>query len=86
VGTILVTAIFQVAIAIFLESFLSFIGLGVAAPMASLGSLCSGALGGITSYPYLLVFPAILISLIILSFNLMGDGLRDALDPRLRGN
>lgn len=86
VGTILVTAIFQVAIAIFLESFLSFIGLGVSAPMASLGSLCSGALGGITSYPYLLFFPAVLISLIILSFNLMGDGLRDALDPRLRGN
>ena len=84
VGVILVTAMLQIPLAIFMESFLSFIGLGVSAPMASLGSLCSQALGGITSYPYLLFFPAGLISLIILGFNLVGDGLRDALDPRLR--
>lgn len=85
IGTILVTAVFQVAVAIFLESFLSFIGLGVAAPMASLGSLCSDALEA-KSFPYRLFCPALLVSLIILSFNLVGDGLRDALDPRLRSS
>ena len=84
VGVIMVTAVFQIAMAIFVESFLSYIGLGVSAPMASLGSLCSDALPGINSYPHLLFIPAILISLIILSFNMVGDGLRDALDPRLR--
>ena len=86
IGVILVTAIFEIATAIFVESFLSFIGLGVAAPMASLGSLCSDALGGFRSFPHLLFFPAFLISLIILSFNMLGDGLRDALDPRLRSD
>jgi oligopeptide transport system permease protein len=84
VGVIMVTAVFQIAMAIFVESFLSYIGLGVSAPMASLGSLCADALPGIRSYPYLLFTPAILISLIILSFNMVGDGLRDALDPHLR--
>ena len=84
IGVIIVTAVFQIAVAIFLESFLSFIGLGVSAPMASLGSLCSDALGGIRSYPYLLFFPAAIISMIILSFNLVGDGLRDAFDPKLK--
>ena len=83
-GVILVSATFQIPVAIFLESFLSYIGLGVSAPMASLGSLCSQAMSGFRSYPYLLFFPAVLISLIILAFNLVGDGLRDALDPRLR--
>ena len=85
IGTILVTAMFQIPSAIFTESFLSFIGLGVAAPMASLGSLASKALDGLASYPYLMLYPAGLIALIILSFNQFGDGLRDALDPRLRG-
>ncbi len=84
IGTILIAATFQVPGAIFTESFLSFIGLGVSAPMASLGSMATDALNGIQSYPYLLIFPAGMISLIILSFNLLGDGLRDALDPRMR--
>ena len=84
IGTILVTSMFQIPSAIFTESFLSFMGLGVASPMASLGSLASKALEGLASYPYLMLFPAGLIALIILSFNLLGDGLRDALDPRLR--
>lgn len=84
IGIILVTAMFQIPSAIFTESFLSFLGLGVAAPMASLGSLASKALDGLDSYPYLMLFPALMIALIILSFNLFGDGLRDALDPRLR--
>lgn len=84
IGTILVTSMFQIPSAIFTESFLSFMGLGVAAPMASLGSLASKALDGLASYPYLMLFPAAMIALIILSFNQFGDGLRDALDPRLR--
>ena len=84
VGTIIVTAMFQIPYAIFTESFLSFIGLGVAAPMASLGSLSSRALDGLASYPYLMFFPAMMIALIIFCFNQFGDGLRDALDPRFK--
>ena len=70
--------------AIFTESFLSFIGLGVQAPMPSLGSLANEARAGITQYPYKLLFPAGMICLITLAFNLLGDGLRDAFDPKLR--
>lgn len=84
IGVILVTATLKIPTAIFTESFLSFIGLGVSAPMASLGSLASDALNGIYSFPHMLVLPSVLVSLIILSFNLVGDGLRDALDPRLK--
>lgn len=84
-GVIIVTATLNIPTAIFNEAFLSFLGLGVSAPMCSLGSLASDALNGIYSYPYLLVMPSILISLIILAFNLVGDGLRDALDPRIKG-
>jgi oligopeptide transport system permease protein len=84
VGQLVVTTMLQIPSAIFTEAFLSFLSIGVSAPMASLGSLCSDALNGIVSYPYRLVFPAIIISLIILAFNLFGDGLRDALDPRLK--
>ncbi|MBR5437376.1 MAG: ABC transporter permease, partial [Clostridia bacterium] len=69
--------------AIFTESYLSFLGLGVNAPMPSLGSLAAEALNGINSYPLRLVFPAIVISLVVLSLNLFGDGLRDAFDPKL---
>lgn len=83
-GVIIVTAMLSVPVAIFTEAFLSFVGLGVASPMASLGSLASDALGGIYSYPYMLIMPSIIISLIILTFNLVGDGLRDALDPRMK--
>jgi oligopeptide transport system permease protein len=84
IGTIIVTTLFQIPVAIFLEAFLSFVGLGVAAPMSSLGSLASNALNGLQSYPYLLFYPALIISVTILAFNQFGDGLRDALDPRLR--
>lgn len=83
-STILVTAMFQIPAAIFTESFLSFLGLGVSAPLASLGSLTNDALKGIQTFPHLLIAPAIMISLIILTLNLFGDGLRDALDPRMR--
>lgn len=83
-GPLIVTTTLQIPSAIFTESFLSFIGIGVQAPMPSLGSMASNALNGITTYPYRLFEPAILISLIILSFNLLGDGLRDAFDPKLK--
>jgi len=83
-GSIIVTATLQIPSAIFTESFLSFIGLGVDAPVPSLGSLASDALNGFISYPYRLFFPSLLLCLIILTFNLFGDGLRDALDPRMR--
>jgi len=83
-GTLIVMTTLMIPSAIFTEAFLSFLGLGVAVPMASLGSLASDALGGMTSYGYRLVIPSIAISLIILSFNLFGDGLRDAFDPKLK--
>ncbi|MBQ9512951.1 MAG: ABC transporter permease [Lachnospiraceae bacterium] len=84
VGQLVVATCLQIPSAIFLESFLSFLGLGVSAPMASLGSLCSDALDTIRIYPYRLLFPAILLTILVLSLNLVGDGLRDALDPRLK--
>ena len=84
VGQIVVTTCLQIPSAIFLESFLSFLGVGVSAPLTSLGSMAAEALSGLQSYPYRLLFPAIILSVMILSFNLFGDGLRDALDPRLK--
>ena len=81
---VVVTAAMQIPSAIFTESFLSFIGLGVQSPMPSLGSLANAARGALDSYPHKLVFPAAVICLIVLCFNLIADGLRDALDPRLR--
>lgn len=83
-GTLIVTTTLQIPSAIFTESTLSFIGIGVSAPMPSLGSMASAAIGGIVSYPHRLLAPALMISLIILSFNLLGDGLRDAFDPKLK--
>ena len=84
VGTLIVMTTLQIPSSIFTESFLSFIGLGVSAPMPSLGSMAKEALSGMRSYPVRLLVPAILISLIILAFNLLGDGLRDAFDPKLK--
>ena len=84
IGQIVVTTCLQIPSAIFTESFMSFLGVGVLAPLTSLGSMCADALNGISSYPYRLIIPAIIISVMILAFNLFGDGLRDALDPRLK--
>ena len=84
VSVIIITAAMQIPSAIFTESFLSFVGMGVSMPMPSLGSLASDARSGLVSYPYLLMFPAGTIFLIVLSFNLLGSGLRDAFDPKLR--
>ena len=83
ISVVIISTALQIPNAIFTESYLSFLGLGVNAPMPSLGSLASDALNGISSYPYRLVIPAIVISLIVLSLNLFGDGLRDAFDPKL---
>ena len=84
ISVVVISTALQIPSAIFTESYLSFLGLGVNAPMPSLGSLASDALNGVTSYPYRLVIPAIAISLIVLSLNLFGDGLRDAFDPKLK--
>ena len=84
IGTLIVTTTLQIPSAIFTESYLSFLGLGVAAPMPSLGSLATDAVKGMNSYPHLLFLPAIMISITILAFNLLGDGLRDAFDPKLK--
>ena len=84
IGTLIVTTTLQIPSSIFTESYLSFLGMGVAVPLPSLGSLASDAINGMITFPYLLFAPCLLISLIILSFNLFGDGLRDAFDPKLK--
>jgi oligopeptide transport system permease protein len=84
VGPILVTLTMLIPSAIFIESFMSFIGLGVTPPEASWGTLTSEAVETLRAYPYQLFFPAAAISLTMFAFNFLGDGLRDALDPRLR--
>ena len=84
VSVIIIVAAMQIPSAIFTESFLSFLGLGVSIPMPSLGSLAADARTGLNSYPHLLIYPAMSIFLIVLSFNLLGNGLRDAFDPKLR--
>jgi oligopeptide transport system permease protein len=83
-GPIIVTATLNIPQAIFTEAFLSFIGLGVNAPMASWGVLANDALPSFRTYPWQLFFPAIAISVTMLAFNFLGDGLRDALDPKQR--
>ncbi len=84
IGTLIVTTTLQIPSSIFTESFMSFLGIGVAVPLPSLGSLATEALKGMNTYPHLLFLPALIISVIILSFNLLGDGLRDAFDPKLK--
>lgn len=81
-GSIIVTMTLLIPQAIFTEAFLSFIGLGLNAPLASLGTLCNDSMAAIYTNPYQLFFPAAMICLIILSFNMLGDGLTEALDPK----
>jgi len=83
-GPIIVSMTMMIPSAVFTEAFLSFIGLGISAPKASWGTLANDALSGLTTYPYQLFFPSAAIALTMLAFNFLGDGLRDALDPRLR--
>jgi oligopeptide transport system permease protein len=83
-SVIIISVALQIPSAIFTESYLSFLGLGVSAPMPSLGSLANDARAGLQSYPLRLIFPALMICLIVLALNLLGDGLRDAFDPKLK--
>ena len=83
-GPIIVNLMFTIPAAIFAEAFLSFIGLGIQVPEASLGSLISDGAGQIRFHSYLLWFPSLVFCLLMICFNLLGDGLRDAFDPRMR--
>jgi oligopeptide transport system permease protein len=83
-GPIIVNLMFTIPSAIFAEAFLSFIGLGIQVPEASLGSLISEGAGEIRFHPYLLWYPSVVFCLLMVCFNLLGDGLRDAFDPKMR--
>lgn len=83
-GVMIVSVTFDIPSFIFSEAFLSYIGLGVQSPMTSWGALAAGAQQNMAFYPYQLFYPSLMISLTMLSFQLLGDGLRDALDPKLR--
>lgn len=83
-GPIITTMTFTIPSAIFAEAFLSFLGLGIQAPIASWGTMASDGLSALRIFPWRLFFPAAFISLTMFCFNLIGDGLRDAFDPRLR--
>lgn len=82
IGQIITQMMFSIPHAIFSEAFLAFVGLGIPAPMASLGTLISDAYKSFTTHPYMIVSPLIVLALLMLSFNMVADGLRDALDPR----
>jgi oligopeptide transport system permease protein len=83
-GAIVTTMTFSIPTAIFAEAFLSFLGLGVQAPIASWGTMANDGLSALRYFPWRLFFPAVFISITMLSFNLVGDGIRDAFDPRLK--
>jgi oligopeptide transport system permease protein len=83
-GVVIIQITFVVPAAIFVEAFLAFIGLGIRPPLASLGNLLNDGSIYMRYHPHRLLFPTVIFSLILLSFNLLGDGLRDALDPKMR--
>ncbi|WP_082820833.1 oligopeptide ABC transporter permease [Fictibacillus phosphorivorans] len=83
-GAIIITSTFTIPGAIFFEAFLSFIGLGIQPPTASLGALISDGFRSLRIYPHLAIYPAAILCVLMISFNLLGDGLRDALDPKMR--
>lgn len=84
IGPIIVTVALQIPAAIFMEAFLSFIGIGIMPPLASWGSMASAGRLSIPSYPNALLFPSMAIAITMLAFNFVGDGLRDAFDPKMR--
>ncbi len=84
IGPVLISVMFTIPSAIFYEAFLSFIGLGIPQPEASLGTMVNDGIANLDIFPFMLIIPAVVISLLILSFNLIADGLRDALDPKMR--
>jgi peptide/nickel transport system permease protein len=81
---IIVMTSVSLALAILVEASLSFLGLGIQPPTPSLGALLKDALGFMETAPWLAIFPGVIIALIIFALNLLGDGLRDLLDPRLK--
>ncbi len=83
-GQIITTTMFSIPNAIFTEAFLAFIGLGVPAPMASLGLLISDAFKSFTTHPYMIIPPIVVLGLLMLSFNMLADGIRDAFDPKMK--
>ncbi|NLZ49567.1 MAG: ABC transporter permease [Clostridiales bacterium] len=83
-GPIITNTMFSIPNAIFTEAFLAFIGLGVPAPMASLGSLISDAFKSFTTHPYMILPPVIVLAILMLSFNILADGIRDAFDPKMK--
>ncbi|MGA9468398.1 MAG: oligopeptide ABC transporter permease [Exiguobacterium marinum] len=83
-GAIIITLMFTIPSAIFFEAFLSFIGIGLQPPQASLGTLINDGYKELRTFPFLLVIPSVIIVLLMVSFNLLADGLRDAFDPKMR--
>ena len=83
-GSILVTVTMLIPSAIFMEAFLSYLGIGIKPPLASLGTMCNDAMEALKTCPYQLFIPALVICVIMFAFNFVGDGLRDALDPKLK--
>jgi oligopeptide transport system permease protein len=83
-GQLIIMSMFSIPNAIFTEAFLAFVGLGVPQPLASLGSLISDAFKSFTTHPYMIIFPVVVLGLVMLSFNLLADGLRDAFDPKMK--
>jgi oligopeptide transport system permease protein len=84
VGPITTQIMFSIPTAIFTEAFLSFVGLGIPVPMCSLGSLISDAFNSFTTHPYQIIPPIIVLALLMLSFNMLADGLREAFDPKFK--
>ncbi len=83
-GQIITTTMFSIPTAIFTEAFLAFIGLGVPVPMASLGLLISDAFKSFTTHPYMIIPPVLVLAILMLSFNMLADGIRDAFDPKMK--
>ena len=83
-GSILVTVTMLIPSAIFMEAFLGYVGIGLQPPLASLGTMCNDATANLRTCPYQLFIPALMICMIMFAFNFVGDGLRDALDPKLK--
>ena len=84
IGQIITQLMFSIPTAIFTEAFLSFVGLGLPVPMCSLGSLISDAFNSFTTHSYQILPPLIVLALLMLCFNILADGLREAFDPKLK--
>lgn len=83
-GQLIIMSMMTIPNAIFYEAYLAFVGLGLAVPQASLGTLINEGFNSILVYPYMMIIPAVILAILMLSFNLFGDGLRDALDPTMK--